>query len=98
MGRRAEREGGLAIFSCGFYRSMTETFDMSLWVPSSGSLNGIPFQHPNSAWSTAFFGIGPTGRLTRLLSVTFNFSRVSQRLKSWGESGEERKWEQGRRN
>ena len=38
-----------------------------------------------------FFGIGPTVVEPALLPGTFNFSRVSRRLKSWGESGGERK-------
>ena len=87
-----------------FYRSMIETFDLSpdsfITQVLSARQSNVQIPRLQPGWSRTFFRDRTDRRVVvepALLPATFNFSRVSQRLKSWGESGGERKWEGGRR-
>ena len=87
-----------------FYRSMIETFDLSpdsfITQVLSARQSNVQIPRLQPGWSRTFFRDRTDRRVVvepALLPATFNFSRVSQRLKSWGESGGERKWEGGRK-
>ena len=78
-----------------FYRSMIETFDLSpdsfITQVLSARQSNVQIPRLQPGWSRTFFRDRTDRRVVvepALLPATFNFSRVSQRLKSWGESGE----------